>query len=361
MSDNRKNFSNVPLHNIKRSVRNAPEKPIPNPIVSPETATRSFPVLEKMVFPVLPVLFILSFFIHMDLFYWAFWALVLAFVIILHVKQAFVANARKILTSVAFVMVMITLFNYFMNTPPPAPAKPENADTINSLFSRDSSASMVEMAGQNQAALHASATPNPGAASQAQQKLEQFMSAWMNTDQQGMVDCSTPAWINKQENPLHKIFQIRANRTPTDYKIIDVSGTDADHTRTVLMQAGINKNNGSEPQLNNFQVLMIRVNDQWYVDPESIVTSQVVDAAPAALQATAAPVAVAPTSSVPKASGDTKLYYNKNGGKYYHINPNCESLAQKIKPLNDFFLYKDVSTDHFKNLIPCNICNAPLR
>jgi hypothetical protein len=60
-------------------------------------------------------------------------------------------------------------------------------------------------------------------------------------------------------------------------------------------------------------------------------------------------------------SPDTVLYYNADGGKYYHINPDCPSVGAKYRPLTAMFYYRDVSSNKLKNLIPCPECKAPAR
>lgn len=58
---------------------------------------------------------------------------------------------------------------------------------------------------------------------------------------------------------------------------------------------------------------------------------------------------------------DTLLYYNQDGGEYYHLDPNCTSIGAKYKPLKATFYYRDVSSETFKNLKTCPHCNAPKR
>ncbi len=58
---------------------------------------------------------------------------------------------------------------------------------------------------------------------------------------------------------------------------------------------------------------------------------------------------------------DTLLFYNEDGGEYYHIDPNCSSIGTRYKPLKASFYYRDVSSETFKNLKTCPHCNAPKR
>ncbi len=53
------------------------------------------------------------------------------------------------------------------------------------------------------------------------------------------------------------------------------------------------------------------------------------------------------------------LYYNKDGGKYYHNDQNCYSVSDKYLPLSDI-MYEDLEKK-FEKLTPCPYCNPPIR
>ena len=50
------------------------------------------------------------------------------------------------------------------------------------------------------------------------------------------------------------------------------------------------------------------------------------------------------------------LYYNADGGKYYHAIPNCPAVDESYWPLDKFY-YSDLNTTKFKNLLRCPKCN----
>jgi hypothetical protein len=246
---------------------------------------------------------------------------------------------------------------------------------LQSIFSEDTTASLAAM-NENQESAQAETTSNPGSASLAQQKLEQFMSAWGNKDYAAMVSYSAPDWANQfetQRDAETSIFHLSAIRTPVSYQITDVSGNDSDQTRTITMQASISKSDGKEPQLYNFQILMIRSNNMWFVDPNSISSSQIIQqttaiqpstdetASQAAENSQVISGVAVTTPNISSVRSDTVLYYNQDGGEYYHIDPNCSSIGEKYRPLTAMFYYRDVSSDTFKNLKTCPHCNAPAR
>ena len=54
-----------------------------------------------------------------------------------------------------------------------------------------------------------------------------------------------------------------------------------------------------------------------------------------------------------------ELYYNPNGGKYYHAEARCSSVKERFLPLTGF-AYGDLETGEFSSLTPCPYC-APVR
>ena len=368
MSENRGRYSSAPLRNMGRrpSKPQPAQRPPAQPVSQTGTAPRSFPILQILLILVLPILFVVSLLLKDNRLYWGFVALSLLCLAAMALLRAFVPNARKVLGAVHAAMIAVVLFAILVSIPPPAADTVQQTQSLQSIFSDNSSANLVDMA-QSQAASQPAATENPGSASLAQQKLDQFMAAWMNTDYAGMVSYSVPSWINRHESETDaekSMFHLRANRSVLDYQILDVSGNDGDQTRTITMQASVSKNNGEAPLQYNFQILMMRVNNAWYVDPNSISSSQVVNNP--ALQAAqeqpqqqqAAPQTQTQTTTI---SPETVLYYNADGGKYFHINPDCSSIGAQYRPLTAMFYYRDVSSDKFKNLIPCPTCKAPAR
>ena len=57
---------------------------------------------------------------------------------------------------------------------------------------------------------------------------------------------------------------------------------------------------------------------------------------------------------------DTMVYYNQDGGKYYHIRPNCPSVSEKYWPLTPV-PHGWLNTDRYQALLPCPVCGAPDR
>ena len=56
---------------------------------------------------------------------------------------------------------------------------------------------------------------------------------------------------------------------------------------------------------------------------------------------------------------DSILYYNPNGGKYYHANQNCPSINKRYLPLKDSLTYAQLDEPQYAYLKPCSRCKPP--
>ena len=64
--------------------------------------------------------------------------------------------------------------------------------------------------------------------------------------------------------------------------------------------------------------------------------------------------------NIPIPDDGTPLYYNPDGGKYYHSDQNCPSVKDRYLPLTPL-TYGDLGNDPYVNLTPCASCNPPKR
>lgn len=58
---------------------------------------------------------------------------------------------------------------------------------------------------------------------------------------------------------------------------------------------------------------------------------------------------------------DMPLYYNENGGNYYHTTDMCSAVGADYLPLTGKLIYEDLSVGKFKSLKRCTTCSAPVR
>lgn len=58
---------------------------------------------------------------------------------------------------------------------------------------------------------------------------------------------------------------------------------------------------------------------------------------------------------------DMPLFYNENGGKYYHTSDMCPSVGESYLPLTGTLIYEQLSVGKYKTLKRCTTCSAPVR
>lgn len=60
-------------------------------------------------------------------------------------------------------------------------------------------------------------------------------------------------------------------------------------------------------------------------------------------------------------AAETMLYYNPNGGQYYHTDANCSSIKKRFLPLTGQVTYGELDDPAYDKLTPCKYCDPPLR
>jgi len=107
-------------------------------------------------------------------------------------------------------------------------------------------------------------------------------------------------------------------------------------------------------------VLMVKEGGQWYVNPNSLATNDEVNTEEVVVNDKTSNITTteAPRTTVsPAPPAETTLYYNPDGGHYYHMDANCESIREEFRPLTGTFLYRDLR--EYSSLSPCLKCGAP--
>lgn len=362
MSENRKRYSSAPLYGLNNSSRNQGggfqvrmEEPRSE---QPRKQQHNFVFLQICLTLILPIVFIVALILGYSEVHWGFVALSALALVCMWALGAFIAQARKTMTLIytALMMVSLAAALWFSTSlvQPPEDTTGLTGSELSGLFGRNVTASDVNalsntVASANPNSVQPEATPD--SRSQAQERLELFMSSWMNLDYGAMLNYCSPAWKNAQSNPEQAIFKVRGTQTPTNFEIIYVSGNDADDSRTITMEALIDRGDGNAPSRYRYEVLMLRVNGQWYVDPASLTTAtKVVEAGTATPNYTLMPTNSPDPGQI--------LYYNPDGGSYYHTDANCSSTSIKYLPLKGSFRYSEIGNYDLK---PCSKCNAPNR
>jgi hypothetical protein len=327
--------------------------------------------LPACLLGVLPLLFVATLLFAMPALKWAFIGLAGLCLLVMWAKQSFVPSARTTLTLVYGALILVCAVSLITaSAPRDQTTSAQGGGSVSpGLMATSPTGSPDPLAqtgmgsnpGAQQQPPAATPVPNSGENSAAWQRLQQFFSFWSVNNTENMLGLVSPEWASAQEIPAKSLFLVLTNRVPMDYAFENISGTDADSSRTVTMTSTIDKKNGRDPVKIRFQVLMLQQNGEWYVDPNSLASNEVVSEAgdlPEEDQDASASSATSKPTATP--APQSKLYFNDEGGKYYHAQSDCSTVAVKYLPLTSFY-YRDLNSTKFKNLLPCTTCNAPQR
>ncbi len=350
-----------------------PPQPVPQEYAVRPKSRRGDSLLQILLLAVLPILFVLTLLIAAPFLKIAFISLGVLALIAMWMQGAFVPSARATLTLVYGALILVCVVSLITGNTPrdtTTSARGNGSNAANQQQSNtaptNSPEGMVQMGSNSNVPTPGPAptsAPESGTDSAAWQSASQFFNYWIANQVPNMLTLVSPSWKAAKGNPEAELFLAMANRIPLDYEYEKISGSDADSSRTVTMTANIDKRNGRDPIKIRFQVIVLKVNGQWYVDPESIRSNAPVEDTPAPgetgseqnnISATATPKPEATPGS------KTKLYYNSKGGRFYHANSECPTVAKEYLPLDDFY-YKDLNNTKYKNLLPCPDCKAPSR
>ena len=193
------------------------------------------------------------------------------------------------------------------------------------------------------------------------ERVISFFAAWNRNDPDDMLALCDAGWKATVEDPRTALIGLTAGRTPLDATVERVQeiageGPDGLTYELVTLTSHLDKNDGRNADQYRIQLLVRKEEDGfWYVNPSGLSDCEAVEEDFPA-EGPSDPEGVAGT-----ASADTVLYYQPDGGEYYHLDQNCLSVYQKYLPLQDSFRYSELNDEPYRNLKPCQVCGAPLR
>ena len=325
---------------------------------------KPFPVelaAKIALFAVLPVLFVLSVVLANTVLKWIFVVLAVAGVGFLWVKPVLPGNTRLTLTAVYAAAVIVALVSALTAAPvdtrndPQSNNSAQNGTVASNPFGDVAAPSQTTDNTGNMQLVDVT-TPAPTTSLENDETVAQLLSFfyfWRANNYTDMLGVCAPSWKQSVSDPSTALFSILANRRPTEYEVEGITGQPSDTTRTVTVVALLDKMTGKDPSKYRMKVIMLKENEQWYVDPKSLSSSEPTD------EPTDEPTATpTPTAAV---SGDTVLYYNPDGGSMYHADPNCSSINKKYTPLKGSFKFSEINDSKYSKLTRCSTCNAPVR
>lgn len=382
MRSNRQSYASAPAG----SARALEQKP------RPKTSKRVWNARLLLVFfIILPILGLLAIFLQPMR--WVFMLAAVVSITIMWMLHAFLFPGRAILSAAYGLMIVFTLVTALNARPsPPGRQLPDFAMTASPTAATTPSF-MVGTMGTNvpadyyttpepqgdtadqeaengeQSELAASMTTSTGeyvstVKSDAEIALENFMERWRRGIVADMVEYTAESWRAAQQNSSmqdaaqRQLFWKFGQKPLIDWRQMSApTGTEASGARTITVQADINY--GGETRTYEYEAITLFENNKWYVDPDSLSSGILKQ------QATPTPDPnVTPTpepSPTPEPTTDPKmtLYYNKDGGQYYHADANCPSVAEKYRPLTGTVRFSELGK--YPELKACPKCSAPPR
>ena len=374
MRNNRSSYSSAPAG----SSRALDQKPRPR---RPKKEWNQ--LLLMLFFVVLPVLGLLAIFFQPVR--WIFMAAAVVCILLMWLVHAFLFPGRMILTAVYGLLMIFTLVsalstqnagkqirqqNFFMqDTPMPTqtpvfiydPYASGDAynDGLSGLQEVGLSGGSEDESGQDLGLTDAGATGYVSTdKSAAEVRLASFMEKWRKGIIADMVAYTPQSWRDAQaESAQQQLFWKFAQRPLIDWRQMSApTGTDASTARTITVEADVNY--GGATRTYQYDAIMLFENEDWFVDPDSLSSGILVTPATPTPDPNMTPTPTPEPTPTPTPGPKTKLYYNKDGGKRYHIEPECYTVDKKYLPLASF-TYKDLEKSPYNRLEPCEKCQAP--
>ncbi len=318
-------------------------------------------IAKVLMFGVLPILFILSMVFAWTAVKWIVLVGAVASIAAMWIRELVTPNARLVLSLLLASAAVVCLVS----------ALATNASDNQNPAQPNQSGQMQQgsTSGNNlDVNLTATDTPNPAPtptatpvddSEECYAQLHSFFTLWKNNAISQMVNLTAPSWRSSikggTDAVTQKLFgEVLTNRTPVSWDFTAITGTSNDIARMVTVRAVINKNNTLGESVYLWKVRMVKEDGVWYVDPATLQSNE--------QESTATPTNALATQPVLNTSHpDLLIYYNPEGGTYYHIDPNCESLNPKYRPLSGVIKWSQIEDDPYDKLEQCKRCGAPLR
>lgn len=318
-------------------------------------------IAKVLMFGVLPILFILSMVFAWTAVKWIVLVGAVASIAAMWLRELVTPNARLVLSLLLASAAVVCLVS----------ALATNAADNQNPAQPNQSGQMQQgsTSGNNlDVNLTATDTPNPAPtptatpvddSEECYAQLHSFFTLWKNNAISQMVNLTAPSWRSSikggTDAVTQKLFgEVLTNRTPVSWDFTAITGTSNDIARMVTVRAVINKNNTLGESVYLWKVRMVKEDGVWYVDPATLQSNE--------QESTATPTNALATQPVLNTSHpDLLIYYNPEGGTYYHIDPNCESVNPKYRPLSGVIKWSQIEDDPYDKLEQCKRCGAPLR
>ena len=237
----------------------------------------------------------------------------------------------------------------------------EYTDSLNDIHGVGMAGGSEDQSGQDLGLSDAGATGYVSTVkSDAEIALENFMEKWRKGIIADMVAHTPPSWREAQaDSAQQQLFWKFAQKPLQDWRQMSApTGTDDSTARTISVEADISYS--GEVRTYAYDAIALCENGSWYIDPDSLSSGILQVPSTPTPDPNATPVPTPEPTPTPTPGPKTKLYYNKDGGKYYHADPECYSVAKEFLPLASF-TYGNLNKSPYTKLQPCPKCGAPSR
>ena len=365
MSAKRNHYTSTPLMRMDKHPKSVEWEEAPVVLEQEGERVRHYRILQVIMLFLLPIAFVVTLIVGGSSVTWGYVGGSLFFVLLMWLLHAFAQTARAKLTLVYVLAAAVVVVKLMNSNPGALTQQVQSRVDSSALFNSESALdtpTLSEIEGTE-----AEATPEPEATempkSEAEMALDAFMECWKTGDQDGMVSLCLPSWVDTVDLPKGELFRLTNMTIPSDYYVERVDGSNTDSSRAIMMIAYVTNQDGSVTA-RRYQIMMVRSNNEWYINPNSLTSIGVVieDEQPfEQINSIITDATQAPTAA-PTVNPLLPLYYNTEGGQYYHTDPYCKSVRKRDQvPLSGTFTYAELDNAEFRTLKRCRECNAPER
>lgn len=322
-------------------------------------------LLLLLFFVAVPLLWVFS--LIFKGFLWIMFFVILGAIALLWLKKGFTARGRLSMTGIYAIFAMLALTSLLQGRGNLAAINTTKQNPVSPILLASTTAPTANY-GESTGVADSGvidATNQSSGKSACEQVLIQFLDCWKAQKVTDMVSLTAQSWRQKAayiQNGAEQSLYMQISGKKLDSYILESepTGTDNDTSRTISVLATVSVK--EELRQIRYYALILNENGQWLVDPSSLVSGTRVDnSTPAPDNASVSVVsATATPKPTAKPKSGTKLYYNAKGGSYYHIDPECSSVAKKYLPLKSF-TYGNINKSPQNKLEPCEVCGAPGR
>ena len=365
MSAKRNHYTSTPLMRMDKKPKSVEWEEAPVVLEQEAEHVRRYRLLQLIMLVLLPIGFIVTLVVGGLPLSLGYIGVSLLFVLLMWVLKAFAQSARSKLTLLYVLAAAVVVAKLIVSTPGSVTQRVVSRVDSSAIFNSESALDTPSLSEISSSAAEPTEAPQATEipVSAAQMRLEEFMSYWSLGDQASMVGMCSPSWVDEQDNPRGELWRMIGMVNPTSYIVERVDGSNTDTSRAILIVANIANKDGTTT-MKRYQIMMVRSNDTWYVNPISLnsigtvtsdddqpftqISSIITDASPS------------PTPA-PTVNPSLILYYNPDGGKYYHVDPYCPSVGKQNQPLQGQFLFSELDEAKYRTLTRCRKCKAPER